>query len=249
MVAMDVNDLRCPCGGALRAEDMDMVAGLATCPACGLARPLAQWMRTFAQDRFAYEAARAACAQPPRGCRAIEGPWGCTLTVETRNRAQGAMWLTCGVLLAGITMFAGNQGASKPLPLSQTLGFAALALPAFGLGLFMMWLAGRNFLGRTVVRIGGTRGLVRCGVGPVGRARRFDQREVTCVALHHPHVPGAPEPLTDEGNGAWTILIEAGNRKIDFGRFMSPDQRLWLLGMLSQKLSDPSNAAQQRPRS
>lgn len=249
MGAMDIGDLRCACGGALGAMDLNMQAGSATCPSCGVSRPLAQWMREWAQDRFARQAAQAASAPPPRGCRAIEGPTKYTLIVETRNSAQGWMWLTCGALLAGISMFAGSQATSKPLPLSQTLGGAALVLAGLGLGLFMAWLAGRNFLGRTVVRIGGTRGLVRCGVGPVGRSRRFDWRTVTSARLHHPDVPGTPEPLADEGDGAWTILIEAGNRKIRFGRFMSPGQRLWLLGMLGQKLPEPSNAAPPRHRS
>ena len=226
---------------------LNPAADVALCRACGRVSRLS--------DRVAKEEAGLGMVgmdtPPPRGCHAeptVAGrAWVCrvfrpgvalpfTLMAIFWNAVLSVFLWHLG-RMAGPLLGFGPPG--RPAAASNWLGvcvMAAFLVPFVWSGLRLAATPLFCLLGTVRVSVEASEGRVRSGVGPLGRTRRFDPREVEALGLSFGGRSG-------EGRGSPVLEIRLlGGRRVRFGERLRERQLAWLLGGLREHLPRPPGA-------
>jgi len=121
------------------------------------------------------------------------------------------------------------------MPIGMTLFLWIFLTPFIALGLGMFLLVCSSIAGRTEIGIQGSRGVLFCGVGPLGFRKRFSVSEIRDVRIED-------TPWRDRNGAARhnaKIVIDTNPKPISFGSMLTEERRQFMAGALT-KLVHPS---------
>lgn len=237
-----VSNNPCPvCGSQIAAASINISEGVALCGACGQLSRLAE---VAAHKRPTQELLE----DPPPGCRVTE--WGHRTTLTATLRSAGGMLgaLAAALFWNGITsvfVAAAARGwyehlvgpapdwfPAPPMDDLNSLGallFMTLFLTPFVLvGVGMVVAVLLCAVGRVEVQLGGHRGVVRSGVGPVTWNQRFDPERVREVSIGWTR--------WQQNDQSQELIVIHADRRVKFGSMLTEERRDWLRAALLDRL-------------
>lgn len=237
----------CPsCDAPLSNSDININEGFVLCPSCG---KLSRLSDLVDHERPSDEVIN----DTPSGCRLSSDIDATVIRISLRSIGGFIVTLFMCLLWNGITglfvliAIAGlytnligpipawlpGPTMDTPIPLGMTLFLCLFLTPFVTIGLAMLVVVLLCIMGSTVIRIERDGGFVRTGVGPFGRTKRFDPRQVRSISTN-----GAK--WQQNGRHKQLIQIEA-NHTVRFGNGMSEAQRDWIIAVLRRLLKDPTH--------
>lgn len=259
LLPMAIN--RCPaCGKPLAIEDINVGQGVVLCRSCGKLSRLAD-----VADQPDVDPTK--LANPPVGC-SIRDSFGGDLVATASLRSVGGaigtlviclFWngivsIFVLIALSGLyrhfvgplpewfpTPTSGSHGkhGDGGEPLGMTLFMCVFLIPFVTIGTVLLLTTLTCIAGRVEVRISGTVGRVRTGIGPFNWTRRFDPTKVKRVA-------DDLSTWSQNDQRKPVIQIETADRKIKFGSMLADYRRAWLRDALYVLLVAPGKDARRK---
>eukprot|EP00752_Nemacystus_decipiens_P015009 g13365.t1 len=224
------------CDAPLSNSDINIAEGVALCPSCG---KLSRLSDLIDHERPSEEVIN----DTPRGCTLSSDIDATVIRISLRSFGgflvtlfmflfwNGITGLFVLIAIAGLyTNLIGPIPAwfpaptmDDPMPLGMTLFLCLFLTPFVTIGLVMFGAVLLCMMGSTVIRIGRDSAFVRTGVGPIGRTKRFDPRQVRSIGTDR-------TKWQQNGQHKELIQIEA-NRTVRFGSGMSEAKRDWIIAV------------------
>lgn len=240
----------CPgCRADIPNKNINVQEGVALCAVCERVMRLAE----VAQTTEDIESESAASEPPPSGCKIKQTMSGERIICSMRSMGAAAFLVVFTTFWNSIVSIFVFDTVVKtyrmftpvsPDPASGSSGQASGTMGGFGLvgtwlflipfvlvGIGTFGLACLLLFGTIEVQLEAGSARVRTGAGPLRRTRVFDPNEVIAVRIH---VAGT----TKNGEPQYEVLLENTTGTIEFGQTLPERRRIWLAGVLRERLCD-----------